>query len=74
MIKLVKDFLGVRTGNIYPTQFRAGDDCPPELLDAANALGALAQEKKMEKASENKMVRKSPESKMLKASPENKAG
>lgn len=74
MNKFTKDFLGVKTGDIYPTQFRTGDDCPPELLDAANALGALAQEKKTEKAPENKMVRKSPENKMLKASPENKAG
>jgi hypothetical protein len=43
MNKLSKPFRGVRNGDIYPTEFAPGDDCPPELMAAAIALGALAR-------------------------------
>ncbi|MDR6585532.1 HeH/LEM domain-containing protein [Herbaspirillum frisingense] len=36
-----KAFEGVRDGEIYPTQFAKGDECPPELEAGALALGAL---------------------------------
>ena len=41
MSKLTKPFRGVRDGDIYPTEFKAGDECPPELIAAARAVGAL---------------------------------
>ena len=36
-----KTFEGVRDGEIYPSQFSKGDECPPELVPGALALGAL---------------------------------
>lgn len=39
-----KQFLGVRDGEIYPTTFEPGDECPPELRDAAASLEALEPE------------------------------
>ncbi|PKV47988.1 hypothetical protein CLU92_5463 [Janthinobacterium sp. 61] len=36
-----KEFLGVRDGEIYPTTFQPGDECPPELVDAAQSLEVL---------------------------------
>ncbi len=41
-MKFTKPFAGVKAGEIYPTQFNAGDECPPELLEAAKAEGAVA--------------------------------
>ena len=41
MAKLTKDFRGVRDGEIYPVDFAAGDECPPELEAGARSLGAL---------------------------------
>lgn len=34
-------FYGVRAGAIYPVWFEPGDDCPPELEEAAIATGAV---------------------------------
>jgi len=34
-------FEGVPDGSVYPKKFAAGDICPPELVAAAVALGAL---------------------------------
>ncbi|VVE78176.1 HeH/LEM domain-containing protein [Pandoraea sputorum] len=44
MAKLIKAFLGVLDGEIYPTTFEAGDECPPELEAGARASGALGDE------------------------------
>lgn len=41
MNTLSKPFRGVRNGDIYPTEFAPGDECPPELTAAAIARGAL---------------------------------
>lgn len=46
MPKLTKPFQGVKEGEIYPTDFAPGDECPPELQAAAESLGALGQPKK----------------------------
>lgn len=46
MAKVTKAFEGVVKGEIYPKQFAEGDECPPELEDAARQLGALEEEKK----------------------------
>lgn len=43
-MKLAKPFLGVPNGEIYPVQYDAGDECPPELEAAAIALGAAEVE------------------------------
>lgn len=45
MSKITKPFRGVRSGDIYPTQFHVGDECPPELEAGARASGALAEGK-----------------------------
>jgi hypothetical protein len=34
----VAPFSGVKTGDIYPTDFKPGDECPPELESSAIAL------------------------------------
>ncbi|HEV8035970.1 hypothetical protein [Yoonia sp.] len=44
-MKFIKPFYGVKAGEIYPHQFKAGDDCPPELEAAAKSVGALEAEK-----------------------------
>ena len=36
-----KAFEGVRDGEIYPSQFSKGEECPPELVAGALALGVL---------------------------------
>lgn len=40
-MKFSSSFSGVRAGDIYPTTFRRGDECPPELVNAALEAGAL---------------------------------
>lgn len=42
MEKFIKPFRGVPEGEIYPVQFVAGDDCPPELEAGALSVGALS--------------------------------
>lgn len=41
-MKFDKPFKGVPDGAIYPVDYEPGDECPPELLDAAKELGAVA--------------------------------
>lgn len=41
MAKLTKPFRGVPNGEIYPVEYKAGDECPAELEAGAIALGAL---------------------------------
>jgi len=45
MAKLSKAFKGVKDGDIYPTEFAKGEDCPPELEEGARSLGALSTDK-----------------------------
>ena len=45
MAKLTKDFRGVIDGDIYPTDFKAGDECPKELEAGAKEVGALPADK-----------------------------
>lgn len=40
-MKFTKDFRGVPDGEIYPVQYAAGDECPPELEAAAIETGAV---------------------------------
>jgi len=46
-MKLTKAFLGVPNGQVYPVQYQAGDECPPELLDAAAEMGAIEEIKEV---------------------------
>lgn len=43
-MKFIKPFYGCKAGEIYPTQFEAGDVCPPELEEAAIACGVVQVE------------------------------
>lgn len=45
MAKLTKPIFGVPDGEIYPREIPAGDDCPENLRDYAEGLGALAKGK-----------------------------
>lgn len=45
MRKFSKPFRGVKDGDIYPTDFEVGDQCPPELEAGAESLGALTPAK-----------------------------
>ena len=49
MAKFSKPFEGVPDGEIYPISYQVGDECPPELADAAESLGALTASKKKPK-------------------------
>jgi len=40
-MKFTKPFQGVPDGQIYPVQYQAGDQCPPELLASATALEVI---------------------------------
>ncbi|WP_202413840.1 hypothetical protein [Duganella sp. CY15W] len=44
-MKFKAQFQGVPNGEIYPVQYEPGDECPPELLNAAIELGAVATKK-----------------------------
>jgi hypothetical protein len=43
MAKLTADLLGAPDGEVYPRVFKAGEECPPELMEAAISLGAVAK-------------------------------
>lgn len=42
-MKLIKAIRGVKVGDIYPSDFEAGEECPEELLAAAREMGALEE-------------------------------
>lgn len=46
MATFAKTFHGVKSGEIYPTEFKPGDECPAELESAAREVGALEEPKK----------------------------
>lgn len=45
-MKFAKFFYGCKAGDIYPTQFQVGDECPDELVGIAKKLGVLEAGKK----------------------------
>lgn len=51
-----KEFKGCRKGEVYPSTFKPGDECPAELRKAAGEVGALeaAEEAKARAAAERK--------------------
>ena len=44
-MKFSQEFTGVIAGEIYPRVFAPGEDCPPELLEAAKSVGAVRTDK-----------------------------
>ena len=44
-MKATKEFKGVKAGEIYPTEFKPGDEIPSELEAAALELGAAEAKK-----------------------------
>lgn len=40
-MKFIKPFRGVPDGDIYPVDYAPGDECPDELLAAAQSAGAV---------------------------------
>jgi hypothetical protein len=42
-MKFIEPFLGCKAGDVYPTQFLPGAECPPELEGAARAVGAIGE-------------------------------
>ena len=53
-MKFTAPFKGVKSGEIYRTEFQPGDDCRLELADAARAAGAVGEVKAAKKAPETK--------------------
>ena len=53
-MKFTAPLKGVKAGEVYPTEFQPGDDCPPDLADAARAAGAVGEVKAAKKAPETK--------------------
>lgn len=47
-MQFTKPFKGVRAGEIYPVEFEPGEECPPELVEAAIQLGAVNEPKAAE--------------------------
>lgn len=45
-MKFIKPFAGVKAGDIYPTEFAIGDECPAELEAAAIEVGAADDDAK----------------------------
>jgi hypothetical protein len=49
-MKFTKPFRGVPNGEFYPVAYAPGDECPAELLEAAQIMGAVEAEKPKAKA------------------------
>ncbi|CAN7335999.1 hypothetical protein LJR090_002548 [Bosea sp. LjRoot90] len=48
-MRLTRAFKGCRKGEVHPTQFQPGDECPPELEHAAEELDILETEAEFHK-------------------------
>ena len=45
-MKFAKSFYGCKAGDIYPTHFQVGEECPEELIAITKKLGVLEAGKK----------------------------
>lgn len=54
MPKFTKPFRGAVRGDAFPTQFQVGDDCPPELVEAAKEADALEEKASAPKKDDKK--------------------
>lgn len=48
-MRLTRAFKGCRKGDVHPTQFQPGDECPKELEHAAEELGILETDAEFQK-------------------------
>jgi hypothetical protein len=48
-MKFTKPFRGVIDGEFYPTEFQIGDECPSELLEAAQIMEVVDTKKSKSK-------------------------
>jgi hypothetical protein len=69
IMKFIKEFSGVKDGEIYPVDFKPGEECPKELEASALALGALPSKKETpaEKKAREDEEAKAADSKRLEA-------
>jgi hypothetical protein len=49
-MKFSQPFMGVPKGEFYPVAYQPGDECPPELLNAAKILGVISLKESKAKA------------------------
>jgi hypothetical protein len=52
VMKFSKAFSGVVDGDVYPTEFKKGQDCPKELETAATDAGAIGEKSAKQIAAE----------------------
>lgn len=52
-MKFIQPFKGCKQGDLYPTQFAVGDECPPELEAAALEVGAVKAKAETKKGAAN---------------------
>lgn len=57
-MKFTKPFKGATGGNPYPQDFKKGDDCPDDLLEAAKLAGAVAKSVKQKAPAKPTVVEK----------------
>jgi hypothetical protein len=62
-MKVAKSFFGCPDGYVYPIMIEAGEECPPELVEAARYFDALAPEDPPEAGSGTKSKGGAPENK-----------
>lgn len=61
MAKLTKDITGCSGGEIYPRVYKAGTECPADLVAAAAELGALDRKTAAKVEAEAEAARKAAE-------------
>lgn len=54
MAKVIKEFLGVKDGDVYPTEHKVGDDVTGDLAALAVREKWAVEEKSLKAAPENK--------------------
>jgi len=61
-MKFIKPFKGATGGNPYPQDFAVGDDCPDDLAQAAQELGAVeaTKQSRQEAAKQPKESKQEP--------------
>jgi hypothetical protein len=65
MVKVIKEFLGCKDGDVYPVQFAVGDDVEGDLAEVALREGWAEDsgEEKSKSPQSNKMIKNAPENK-----------
>lgn len=55
-MRLTRAFKGCRKGEVHPTQFQPGDECPKELEHAAEELDILESEAEFQKRQKRELA------------------